>query len=485
VLSDEERRRINEISSAGLVLAPDRPRENALALKACVARLSGDVDFVYSGFQLRDLANPGEVFPSPFLLEAFRLRPGEADADYARLATSLGEGEGFVPDAGRALDETEWWLASIGDRRGVDVAARVALVHPWLADGIRAEDARRSPVATPWDGVFSSPAPELDPRVNGRPMSASRIQALAHCPFGYFLAHVLKLSAPDEPEDDGIEWLDRKTSGSLIHRVFRVFVERAVAAERRPSHPEDLPALLAIADAELASMRRRVPPRSELAFSRQRDEVAFACRTFLIEESARPAGVEPVAFEVGFGLSGLNADDEEDAPRFPDPVEIPLAAGRKLLLRGSIDRVDRDGAGGYHVWDYKTGTAAFTYEEKGIAAGRQIQPALYGLAWEELAARSGEPGRVVESGYFFPGVRGLGKRFAIRYSTEETRRTLDVLFDLLAVGAFPHTPDEDSDCFVCRELSVFCRRDSARLARGKLRDATAPALAAWTRLRDE
>jgi len=481
VLSDDERRQINELSSSTLALAPDRSRESSAAMHACVARLRGEIAFGYSGWNLRDLANPGEVFPSPFLLEAFRLKAEEKTADYARLAQATGEGEGFVPPAGRALDETEWWLSNIGDVRGSETARTVARLHPWLADGLAAQEARLSPEPTAWDGVFTSPAPELDPRLNGQPMSASRIQALAECPFGYFLSQVLRLASPDEAEEKKSEWLDAKTAGSSIHRIFRIFLERLTKEGRRPSHPADLAELLSVAGEELDRMRKRIPPRSELAFSRTKEDVRFACRTFLISESARTTDVEPVAFEVAFGI----ADDERPSEN-PDPVEIPLGDGRILKLRGMIDRVDRDARGNFHVWDYKTGNAAFTHEEHGIAAGRQIQPALYALAWESLLARRGEPGRVVESGYFFPGRRGLGERFAIAYSPEETRETLNVLFDLLASGAFIHSPDEDSDCFTCRELTAFCgdRKEAGQQSLSKLTAAKSAALTAWRKLRD-
>ena len=485
VLSDEERRGINALSAAGLPLAPDRSLESSLALQACVARLRGAVTFGYAGFNLRDLANPGEVFPSPFLLEAHRAISGAGDADYATLARAAGEGEGFVPDISHALDETEWWLARIGDRRGPDAEAAVATLHPWLEDGLEAEEARRSPGMTPWDGVFSMPAPELDPRVNGLPMSASRIQMLAECPFGYFLQHVLRLSAPDEPEEKGSAWLDPRAIGSLIHRVFRRFLEDLSGRGRRPEWPADLAALEAVADDELDRMRQKVPPRSELAFSRRREDVLFASRTFLISEAARTAEAEPVAFEVAFGTT-----DEENPAEFPDPVEIALGAGLSFRLRGSIDRVDRDAAGRFHVWDYKTGAAMYTREELGIAAGRQIQPALYALAWQALEPRrrgsAASPAPIIaSSGYFFPGRRGLGERFGIAYSEEETRRTLDTLFDLLASGAFPHSPDKDSDCFVCRDLSRFCpdREEAGRRSKAKLAKEAAPALAAWRNLR--
>ncbi len=481
VLSDNERKRINALSSAALPLAPDRSRETAQALRAAVARLRGRVTFGYAGWGLRDLANPGEVFPSPFLLEAFRLRAGESDADYARLADSLGEGEGFVPPIGRALDETEWWLAKIGDRRGPSTAATIASLHPWLADGVIAKAARTSGALTKWDGVFSAPTPELDPRGNGQPMSASRIQALAECPFGYFLRHVLKLEAREEPEQKDSEWLDKRTSGSVIHRIFRMFLEDLTGKGRRPAYPGDLEALDALADRELLAMRKIVPARSELAYSIRREEVRFACRTFLMSESARSVDLEPFAFEVSFGIL-----DEERPSEHPDPVEIALGGGRSMRLRGAIDRVDRDRQGRFHVWDYKTGTANFTHEQLGIAGGKQIQPALYGLAWKAMRAQKGETVEVPESGYFFVGRRGLGERFAIAYDEDQTRTALNTVFDMLARGFFPHSTDKDSDCFPCRELKGFCegREEAGKSSKAKVEKSSDPVIAAWRRLRD-
>ncbi len=481
VLSDEERRQINDLSSAGLPLAPDRSRETAQALRATVARLRGAVTFGYAGWGLRDLANPGEVFPSPFLLDAFRLRAGESNADYRRLSEVLGEGESFVPAAPEALDETEWWLARIGDRRGAAVETEIASLYPWLDDGLAAKTARRSSDLTPWDGVFGSPTPELDPRTNGQPMSASRIQALADCPFGYFLRHVLKLEPPDEPEEKNSEWLDSRTSGSLIHGIFREFLEELTARGRRPAYPDDLEALEALADRELVKMRKSVPPRSELAFSLRREDVRFACRTFLMSEAARAGDVEPFAFEVSFGIS-----DPEKPSADAEPVEIQLGGGRSIRLRGAIDRVDRDPQGQFHIWDYKTGTAFYTHEHLGIAGGKQIQPALYGLAWQALLARRGETADVAGSGYFFPGRKGLGERFPIPYSEEETRKALNTVFDMLAAGAFPHTPDKDSDCFACKELTAFCadREESGKTSKIKIVKSSDPVIAAWRTLRD-
>jgi hypothetical protein len=65
-----------------------------------------------------------------------------------------------------------------------------------------------------------------------------------------------------------------------------------------------------------------------------------------------------------------------------------------------------------------------------------------------LLARGGRKGRVVKSGYFYPGRRGEGERYEGNVDFDATRPTLEALFDLLASGAFPHSKKKD-DCSLC------------------------------------
>ncbi|HEY6146724.1 MAG TPA: hypothetical protein VIZ69_03470, partial [Thermoanaerobaculia bacterium] len=125
VLSDEERLRINEASDLELVLGGGRAERRARAMRACVARLRGEVTFSYSGWNVRNLVQAGEVFPSPFVLEAFRQRPDRREAGYEDLARGTSPPSGFVPEGSRDLDESEWWLARIerAGSRGPEVQA--------------------------------------------------------------------------------------------------------------------------------------------------------------------------------------------------------------------------------------------------------------------------------------------------------------------------------------------------------------------------
>ena len=114
VLLDAERRSINRIlAPLALPLYRDRPRESARALRACVARVSGDLTASYSSWNLRSLDQQSEQFPSPFFLDLYRVRAGAPQADYSDLVAALPEPAGFLPGVDAALDETEWWLSRL------------------------------------------------------------------------------------------------------------------------------------------------------------------------------------------------------------------------------------------------------------------------------------------------------------------------------------------------------------------------------------
>ena len=324
----------------------------------------------------------------------------------------LQRAEGFVPGSAAALDDSEWWLSRVREDglSGGAAAPRVYAAYPWLEDGRAAAEARASDDFTPWDGRLRSPAPELDPRRTGEPVSASRIQTLAHCPFSYFLKHVLRVEPPDDLERDLTRWLEPKDEGSLLHETFRAFLEEITAKGEKPDVRRHLPVLEKIVEEQIAEWRDRVPPPSEVAFRAQREGILIACRTFLRAESEHCLGVTPRWFEVPFGLTRAGS---KAAIASAEPVEIPLGGKARLFLRGSIDRVDEAPDGSFHVWDYKTGSALGIHEGKGLRGGRQAQPALYAMAFDTLLARQGQKGRVSQSGYFFPGRKGEGQRVAV------------------------------------------------------------------------
>ncbi|HKD17951.1 MAG TPA: PD-(D/E)XK nuclease family protein, partial [Thermoanaerobaculia bacterium] len=452
VLLDEERRRINDaLERPLLAIERERPREQALALQSCVARLRGRLTASYSKFDIRNLSQAGEPAPSPFFLELYRAKTG-TNADYGDMLAALPPPAGFVPAADAALDESEWWLARLAatDAAPGSAAPLVRRRFPWLEDGRVAVSARASDDFTLWDGRLAAPAPELDPRRSGAPTSASLVQSLAGCPFAYFVRNVLRVRPPDDLERDSTRWLEPRDEGNLLHEVFRTFLEGLTRRGEKPDARRHADALFALAEERIADWRERVPPSSEVAFQSQRETILHACRTFLAAESDHCRGVTPRWFEVGFGMREVADGGIASA----EPVEIPLGRGERVRLRGSIDRVDEAADGAFHVWDYKTGSAAGIQEGRGLHGGRQAQPALYAMAFETLLKRSGREGRVAISGYFFPGRKGEGQRMSIAVDAAETGRALARLFDLAGAGFFPHATSKNG-CKFC-DFEAVC-----------------------------
>ncbi len=480
MLLDDERRRINEaLDRPLLAIERERPREQARALQACVARLRGSLTASYSKFDIRNLSQAGEPAPSPFFLELYRAKTG-TNADYGSMLAQLPPPAGFVPGAGAALDESEWWLARLADAAAPpgSAAPLVRARFPWLEDGRAALAARASDDFTRWDGRLAAPAPELDPRRSGRPTSASLVQSLAGCPFSYFVRNVLRVRPPDDLERDPTRWLEPRDEGSLLHEVFRAFLEDLARRGEKPDVRRHSDALFSLAAARIDAWRERVPPSSEVAFESQRETILHACRTFLAAEADHCRDVTPRWFEVGFGMREV----AEGGIASAEPVEIPLGRGERVLLRGSIDRVDEAEDGDFHVWDYKTGSAFGIQEGRGLHGGRQVQPALYAMAFETLLKRSGREGRVSRSGYFFPGRKGEGQRMTIPVDAAETGRALSRLFDLAGAGLFPHATSRDGCKFCDFEAVCGGRVEASEASQRKLAAATDPLLTAFRQL---
>ncbi len=486
VLLDDERRRINaELSEAVLPLGREKPREQAAALHALLARLPGTLTASYSSFDLRNLSQSGEPAPSPFLLELFREQSGQPDADYEALAGALPKAAGFVGGEDHALDETEWWLSRAGPAAGGAGQSPLRARFPWLEDGRRAEEARASEAFTEWDGWIRGGAPELDPRgKEGEPFSASRLEALAKCPFAYFLKYALGVAPPDDLERDPTRWLSPLDEGTLLHETFRTFFERITEAGELPEVSRHREALESIAADRIAEWSERIPPRSRVAFNEQRESILFACRTLLRLEEAHCRTAIPRYFEVPFGRPREAAASRASVAS-AEPVEVRLPGGRPFLLRGSIDRVDQAPDGTYHVWDYKTGALRGIREGAGVRGGRQLQPVLYAQAFEALLARAGTPGRVSRSGYFFPGRKGEGQRISSPPDPRSAGEVLGRLFDLLSAGMFPHAVSE-RDCRYC-DFEPICggARAAAALAEAKLASAKEPVLVAFREIHAE
>ena len=464
ILLDEERAALSD----SLPTAADALRSNLFELAAALASLRGKVVFSYPSF---DVIEGRESFPSSVVLQAFRLRRGESDLDYAALDRELSEAAGFLPGGpDRSFDEIDWWLERLaGSDPAPDGAGSVAANFTDLAAGLAAATARAGDKLTEYEGIvdIDSVRGDVDPVAGGKAvMSASRLELLAKCPFAYYLRYVLKVRPPEDVEFDRSRWLDPLQRGSLVHGILCDFMtevrrrRETVASDRHAGLMDGFAAEL------IARRKEEIPPPSEGIFESERRDILETLAIFMAAEEKREEKGEPIEFELEI-----------------ERQEIGLGGGRSFLLGGFIDRVDRLGQDTYRILDYKTGSPSDFEELVEFGHGQKIQHALYAVAFERMLppARGGATPRVTRSGYLFPSRRGEGLERIIKdFDRDRLRSLLNDLLGLLEKGYFMAGPE--AKCKYCDYASV-CGGDAPKRS-GRKRKGSSEALEAYDRLRE-
>lgn len=180
-----------------------------------------------------------------------------------------------------------------------------------------------------------------------KPLTPTRLEALAECRMHGFVQQVLKLNVDVEPGNA----IEARVQGTLAHGVLeRFFTERrALRVPLSRMNREDRARLAALVDAEAAPLLAGKTTGHLAALSAA---IEFLKRTLLrvtMTLARRPPveGVEPIGFEVQIG-----ARTRHKAPEHPS-VLLRVDDTRTIWLGGIIDRVD-EGPGGRAVVDYKT-----------------------------------------------------------------------------------------------------------------------------------
>jgi len=482
VLPDAERASLSD----ALDLAAAATAQARTEFWRLLGRLRGDVHLSYP---CRELVEQSERFPSPLLLEVYRRREAAPLATLAEFIQAVaGETESFVPrDPSAALGQAEWWLARLGDSPSLPAVRQAISGHgPLLAQGLVAEEARRSDSFTAWDGNVPAAGPVLDPtNPEGRIASAHSLETLGACPRRFFFRYGLDVQPLDSLEPEADRWLDHKEEGSILHEVLEKFMRpflydngpgRPPADAPRPTFAEHEGRILEILDEVLEAKRAEKPSNDAAAVAAGRRELAESVRTFLRaeEQYCIETGSRPVALEaaIGFVPEGDSPFDREE------PAELPLGDGsRTVRLRGRVDRIDRDGredfAEGYVIIDYKKGSSS-RFKKGGARdplgvfdKGRRLQHGLYVLMVRHAATEAGHtPSEVNQFVYLFPGSKTLAER--LEWTADQLGRVKEMvekLCDIAAAGAFLPTTVA-SDCNYCDFLEV-CGHPAATIRNAK------------------
>ncbi len=213
---------------------------------------------------------------------------------------------------------------------------------PVLQRGLRVLDGRRSDVLTEYDGDLSSvQVPRLDEVV-----SPSRLEAWSACPHAYFDHHLLDVEPVEEPGDEiSITARDRGTAHHAALDLFhQAVVDGALPQPGPDGWSDDHHDALTTFFHEVCERTERRGRTGRPAFwADERARMLDDLLTWLRHDSdlVVARGSVVLASEMRFGAD--------------DCVSIALPDGRPILLRGTIDRVDRTCDGRLVVTDHKSG----------------------------------------------------------------------------------------------------------------------------------
>lgn len=217
------------------------------------------------------------------------------------------------------------------------------------------------PIRAEAEHVSAETAAALFPREIS--LTQTRLDSFVLCRFGYYCKYVAKIAEEKQAK------LGAADVGTFVHRVFELFFTRL--GDRDLPLPDD--ELRALTDEIVAQCVSEIVPdggtsgRTAYLFSRLKRCVT-PMLSALCAEFAQ-SRFRPVRFEMQIGTG-----DTDGLPS----LSIPLADGRAVSLRGTVDRLDtwRDGENIYvRVVDYKTGAKNFS--EADISIGLNVQLLLY------------------------------------------------------------------------------------------------------------
>lgn len=203
-------------------------------------------------------------------------------------------------------------------------------------------------------------------------LSASKIDSLQSCHFGYFMQYGLRAKAKKAAG------FDAPQVGTFIHYVLEYLLREAKPMGGIGALTEEQiktltkQAVDAYIQDKLGSMEEQTP-RFQYLFYRLLESVDLIISN--LTDELKRSQFQPIAFELGFGKDG-------EMP----PVRLE-ANGITLLISGFVDRVDgweKDGKLYLRVVDYKSGHKVFDLTE--VWHGLQMQMLLYLFTLQEEGA---------------------------------------------------------------------------------------------------
>ena len=305
--------------------------------------------------------------------------------------------------------------------------------------------------------------------------SASKLNDYGKCPFKFWTSHVLDIKPREEPE----RGLTPALIGLTYHKVLELYFlaySKASPDLRQQNASEIFERAFA---GGIDWLQKRPDFTPGPYFEHEQKELRFRVGRFIRQELERIAddaeGFFPQMFEVGFG--------RRDS-LFP-PLTLEDEFGKKILLSGSIDRVDlrraypssatdaeqaeREFA---RLIDYKTSSRSISIKE--AEQGRNLQLPIYAMALQKSIL----PKTSVSAGQYLSisSARSVGK---IDFDSPEHGHIMDRVEFLVKSyiaeierGVFSVKPNGKDVCKNCEHKSV-CRIAELKAVMEESNDAEA------------
>ncbi|WP_394828506.1 PD-(D/E)XK nuclease family protein [Pendulispora albinea] len=463
-----------------LVTNRERSEEERLALRIAAGAANARLVLSYPRI---DVEQSRPRTPSFYGLEVLRAAEGRLPGfdELARRAERVGDARIGWPapaQARDAVDAAEHDLSLLEsilkkpEAETIGTARYLLSTNPHLARALRTRARRWHPNWFSVDGLLDvkgEAREALDAHLlSRRSFSPTALQNFAACPYRFVLQAIHRLGPRDEPAP--IEELDPLERGSLVHDVEYTLYVRLRDKNMLPVTRENRRAVEAELDQALAEVAARYQDDLAPAIDRVWQDGIEAIAADLREMLRRDAEDDewsPTHFELSFGLP-------DRAGRDPASIEEPLKLDEGILLRGSIDCVERSARGTLRATDYKTGKVRATATTR-IGGGQTLQPIFYALALEKLfEGRSVEGGRL-----YYCTTAGEFKEYTIgldEAARAEAKTVVNVVGKALEAGALPAAPDEGA-CQYCDYLRVCGPYEEMRTRKVKNQAPLAPLMA--------
>ena len=242
---------------------------------------------------------------------------------------------------------------------------------------------RLSPTVTAHDGRVRVDHPVIV-RAIAQVQSATSLRLMLRDPLAFVWRYALGWRSPVQDEQPLA--LDTRAFGELVHEMLKRTVD---ALEPKPGYlgasRHDIENALDAASTAIGAqwpVERSTPPfllwRHTLAAARD-----LALKALTLDEAWHPDTRSWT--ELAFGLEEHETDATGDL-LWPPTAQVVIP-GAGMRIRGSIDRVDFNGAHNrVRVSDYKTGAEPPKASEIIIGRGAELQRVLYALATRQLVA---------------------------------------------------------------------------------------------------